>query len=354
MGRRPTVNLSLPPRMRVKHNKKGKSHFYYDYGGKPRRWEPLGSNYIEALKKYVELEDCKQPLNEFRTFKDAWDRYQLEVLPAKAPRTQRDNLTEIENLLSFFCDPRPAPLDHIESSHITQYFAWRKAAPVRANREIALFSHIFNMARAWGMTNTANPVAGLKRNKETGRRDVYIEDDVYDKVRNAACEPLRLAIDLAYETGQRPGDVLRYTVYDLVDVDSREYKGKALNTFQSKTSARLRVAIVGGLKEVIERILEYRKSLDPTSTRLIVDEQGKSIEVSQLWYRLRKAKTKAGVPTQAFQFRDIRAKAGTDKEEMQGMEAAQAQLGHTSQEMTRTYIRHRKGKLVAPTSAPLK
>ena len=50
-----------------------------------------------------------------------------------------------------------------------------------------------------------------------------------------------------------------------------------------------------------------------------------------------------------FQFRDLRAKAGTDKEESQGMEAAQAQLGHSTPAMTAHYVRHRKGKLVDPT-----
>jgi integrase len=50
-----------------------------------------------------------------------------------------------------------------------------------------------------------------------------------------------------------------------------------------------------------------------------------------------------------FQFRDLRAKAGTDKEEMQGMDAAQAQLGHSTPTMTKHYVRHRKGKLVKPT-----
>jgi len=38
-----------------------------------------------------------------------------------------------------------------------------------------------------------------------------------------------------------------------------------------------------------------------------------------------------------------------DKEEAQGMNAAQAQLGHRSPTMTARYVRDRKGKLVDPT-----
>ncbi len=52
---------------------------------------------------------------------------------------------------------------------------------------------------------------------------------------------------------------------------------------------------------------------------------------------------------EAFQFRDLRAKAGTDKEEQAGMAAAKDQLGHADEKMTQRYVRHRKGKLVTPT-----
>lgn len=51
---------------------------------------------------------------------------------------------------------------------------------------------------------------------------------------------------------------------------------------------------------------------------------------------------------QAFQFRDLWAKAGTDKEEVAGVASAKDQLGHADEQMTRRYVRHRKGKLVIP------
>lgn len=50
-----------------------------------------------------------------------------------------------------------------------------------------------------------------------------------------------------------------------------------------------------------------------------------------------------------FQFRDLRAKAGTDTDEKRGINAAQEQLGHTTTTMTAQYIRHRRGKLVKAT-----
>ena len=51
-----------------------------------------------------------------------------------------------------------------------------------------------------------------------------------------------------------------------------------------------------------------------------------------------------------FQLRDLRAKAGTDKEESQEIVVAQAMLGHKFPSITRKYVRNRKGKLVDPTT----
>jgi hypothetical protein len=68
------------------------------------------------------------------TFRYFAERYQREVLPTKAPLTQRDNLIQLAQLYKFF-DAPPALLERITPQHIRQYLDWRKDAPVRANRE---------------------------------------------------------------------------------------------------------------------------------------------------------------------------------------------------------------------------
>ena len=112
------------------------------------------------------------------------ERYQREVLPTKAPRTQRDNLKEIAKLLEFF-DQLPVPIQKIKPIHIRQYLDWRKDAPIRANREKALFSHIWNKVREWGLTDQSNPWLSIMGYKEEGQ-DVYVEDDVYAAVYDQA------------------------------------------------------------------------------------------------------------------------------------------------------------------------
>ena len=60
MGRKPTVNLNLPPRMRMRKRWR-KVYYYYDHGGKPRREEPLGSDFILAVKRWADIEQTEVP-----------------------------------------------------------------------------------------------------------------------------------------------------------------------------------------------------------------------------------------------------------------------------------------------------
>jgi hypothetical protein len=48
MGRTPTKNLNLPPKMRARQ-KPGGIYYYYDTGKKPRKEIPLGKNYAGQI-----------------------------------------------------------------------------------------------------------------------------------------------------------------------------------------------------------------------------------------------------------------------------------------------------------------
>ncbi|WXL27720.1 tyrosine-type recombinase/integrase [Ectopseudomonas mendocina] len=342
MGRRPTKPGSIP---RLRERKRGNTTYYfYDLGGRPRKEKPLGTDYGLAIMEYAKLERDRASADKVRevlTFKYVADQYFLEVVPTKAPATQTKNRQELNRLLEFFNAP-PAPLEAIEPQHVKQYLRYRgKTAPVRANREKALLSAIWNYAREVGYTSLANPCAGVKGHKETGR-DVYIEDALYDAVYEHADEGLRDAMDLAYLTGQRPSDTLR--------MDERHIKEDSLEVAQSKTKAKRRISIVGELAELICRIKTRKASSKVYSTRLIVTEGGVPMTQSMLRTRFDKARKLAGIPKAEFQFRDLRAKAGTDKADNSGdIMKVRDQLGHTTVAMTEHYIRNRRGKKVTPT-----
>lgn len=337
MGRKPKSPSAIP-RLRVRVKAGGKRWYYYDHGGRPRRETPLGSDYALAIKRWAELEgDRSAPeVRQAITFRYVADQYRAKVIPTKAPRTQRDNLIELAKLLEFFDDP-PCPLDAIEPQHVRQYLTWR-GAKVRANREKALLSHLWNFARDAGYTALANPCAGIRGTPERGR-SVYVHDEDYQALWTAADEPLRDAMDLAYLTGQRPADVLR--------MDTRDVRGGALEVTQAKTGAKLRIEVAGALAAVLERIAARKRGLVVHATRLVVDERGQPLTDSGLRGRFDRARAKAGV---SFQFRDLRAKAATDKADATGdIRQAQRQLGHTTVTMTETYVRTRRGAKVSPT-----
>jgi len=344
--------------MRARKQRSGVIYYYLDVGGTPRREIPLGGDFVEAVRKWSELEaQSRSRHGQLVTFRYAAERYVREVLPVKSRRTQRDNLLELENLYKFFDDP-PALLGDIKPVHVKQYLSWRgelarqwyvdrkRSVPVRpghvrANREIALFSHIFNFAREHGITDAVNPCVGVRRNKELGRT-VYVEDDVFRKVWQAADQPTRDAMDLAYLTGQRPADTLKFSESDIRDGE--------LWVSQAKRGKKLRIAVSGELAQVIDRIRTRKATCGAKCDALVVNEGGERLMPDALRFRFDRARLIACVDKGSFQFRDLRAKAGTDKTESSGdIRAAQRQLGHASLTMTEHYVRERKGDKVEPT-----
>lgn len=337
MGRKPTKPNAIP---RLRLRRAGSlTRYYYDHGiVKGKRWrEPLGTDYAAAIKRWAELEgEQAGPLTRL-TFKAVAEIYRRDVIPTKAERTQRDNGYELANLIAFFDDP-PALLDAITSQHVNQYMRWRKSAPIRSTREKALLSHIWNWARGQGYTNNPNPCAGIEGH--TAGRKVYVEDAEYLAIMAKADDVLRDAMELAYLTGQRPADVLKMTVADIHD--------GAIHVRQNKTDAFEEIEVTGELAALVERIKRRNGVYKIACSRLIVNASGRPFGVNALSRRFRKAADAAGFP--ALQFRDLRAKAGTDKLERSGdITQSQRLLGHTSVRTTESYIRSRKGHRITPT-----
>lgn len=339
MGRKPSKPGAIP-RFRKRRQKSGVVHYYYDHGGKPRKETPLGSDYGLAIRAWAELEHAGAlPAGAALTFKQVAERYRVEVIPTKAAGTQKVNMREIDSLVRFFDDP-PCPLDAIRPVHVRKYMDWRKDAKVSANREKALLSHIWNWARDRGYTDLPNPCAGIKKNRERGR-DVYVDDATFAAVYAAADPLLRDALDLAYLTGQRPADVHL--------MDQRHIRDGVLSFRQQKTKQAIEMAITGELKVLVDRLLA-KKTGPLHSTRLLVDDDQLPVGRDALRYRFDKARAAAGVAKGDFQFRDLRAKAGTDKADSAGdIRQAQHQLGHQSVTTTEIYVRKRKGARTTPT-----
>lgn len=355
MGRQKSPeNRDLPIRMisRKRKLKSGKLWVGYYYLGKDengkRKEIPLGTDLNEARIEWARLERTTTP-KVVRFMKELFDRYEREIIPTKAPRTQADNRTELKNLRRAFDS---APIEAI-TPHIVAQYRDGRSAKTRGNREIALLSHVFTMAREWGHTDKENPCARVRRNKEKAR-GYYAADDVWSAVYAQACQELRDAMDLAYLTGQRPADTLKACTGDL--------SGEFLLVAQGKTNKKLRIRLYDGeratgLGQFIDGLLERRKLAGITSSRLITNAGGLRMSYAMMRNRWDEARSKAAATALAtgdeplaqrikqFRFSDIRPKAAS---EIDSLTEASRLLGHTKEQITKTVYR-RVGEVVNPT-----
>ncbi|MFS0827646.1 tyrosine-type recombinase/integrase [Pseudomonas phoenicis] len=345
--RRPE-NRDLPPGMyrRKRVRKSGKVWVGYYYRDQVGKEIPLGTDLPKAKLKWAELEAKSAPV-ELTTMKGIFDQYEKHIIPKKAPRTQKDNVYELKQLRTVF---DPAPIDAITPSMIAHYRDSR-SGKTRANREIALLSHVFNTAREWGLTVKENPCLGIRKNKEKPR-DFYANETVWLAVYEAAPEELKDAMDLAYLTGQRPSDVLSMRKDDV--------EGSHLLVSQGKTGKRLRIILeVNGVNNSLGTLLERIKlrTQQHASPFFILNEHGKRMSWGMLrnrWSEAREAARLQAISLKnpelaariaQFQFRDIRPKAAS---EINDVAEASLLLGHSKEGITERVYR-RVGVIASPT-----
>lgn len=365
MNRPRTTGQHLPPRMleRKRTLKSGEVWVGYYYNGRDangkRQEVPLGTDLATAKAKWAELERQPPPTGARSKMLMAWDKYTAQELPKKAPKTRQQQATEILRLQAFF---QGAEFEHITAAHIATYRDARrssprtrrdgslitaaKPAPVAANRELALFSHYWNKAREWGYTNAPNPVRGVSKNEETPR-DFYADAAVWSAVRQHAAPELQDALDLAYLTGQRPSDVLAFKTEHLVD--------DALELRQGKTGKRLRIMLTDldtGVRSQLGLLVDRLRSRTVRSAWLITTPRGQPMSLGMLRIRFNAARLAAAAAhpelaqrIKAFQFRDSRAKAASEIDDIRD---AQKLLAHSAEQITKTVYR-RVGERVKPT-----
>lgn len=333
MGRRPQTPGAIP-RFRTRKNAGGTLRYYYDHGEIDGRriLEPLGTDRVVALQRWAELEGKRVPTSEAarHTFAMLDREYRQRELPQKSVATRRMYDLFLSRLAGVIGDRELDTLKPADVANIWRATA-EKRGVVTANRTKAVLSLVLNCARLWGMMTIANPCAGVRGKKETGRQDVLIDDELYASVHAVADEPLRNAMDLADLCAQRPADILGVQRSNIV-------KGNLIFRTR-KTGSFVTVQITGELAKLIERLLAWRGSKIDMSPYLLRDEDGYPLTKGQLRSRFDKARDKAGIDKAKFQFRDLRARGVTHKTIDEGLEAGQRLAGHSGPGMTARYVR---------------
>ncbi|HEV2917570.1 MAG TPA: tyrosine-type recombinase/integrase [Candidatus Babeliales bacterium] len=309
----------LPPRVYIKHN----AYYYVNLNNK---WIRLASvsDYAKAMAKWAEI---TSPIRKTTTMHNLFHRYMLEVAPLKSPGSYKKNVYQMKEIREVFGDMLPEDITPVD---VYRYLDMRgKLAPVSANREKSLLSHVFSMAIRWGIVRD-NPCRNVKRLTERPR-DRYIEDWEYFEVRKVADLTYQLLMDFAYITGQRRGDIIKIKLSDISD--------DGIKIYQNKTKIKINIKWSIELRKCIDEIMKLPRSKIVSFT-LFCNRKGKPITSAAFdsaWQKIMKAALANGKLKESFTFHDIRAKTASDAKNKIDVSAL---LGHTDIRMTeRVYNR---------------
>jgi integrase len=283
-----------------------KKHGAYYFVDKAHKWHHLGRDYRQALQRYAALIDGPAPFSTAPTLNDLFDRYERDVVPSKAPKTQKSNEYQLKNLRRAFGHMRP---EDVKPHHIYAYMDARQAKTA-ANREKSLLSHVLKYAIRWGFI-ADNPCRHVESFDEQPRRR-YISDDEFWAIYEHATPHLQRAMVVAAVTGLRPADILALTWRNVTEdglvVKPSKTKRSTGITLVYPWTDQLAVALLG------TTAIECRDSDLP----LIPSPRwpDRKMNPKTLARNFREASLVAFPKEDAEQisavFRDLRVKAGTD------------------------------------------
>lgn len=299
------------------------ARYYFDHGGKPRRWEPLGTVESRVLARYRELMAAPKPSP------GTVDQMLAEAIEDLRPKVTAGTLANYrgyrKHLAAVFHDP-----EAVDQADVLRYL---KLCPRKSFRgEVALLSQAYALWMDAGRLRF-NPCFGVKIRRAGSKRTRLLTWSEVDLIVAKADERLAVAIELAVALGLRISDccALRWR-----DVD--EY----LDT--QKTGRRLAWERSDGLDAILARARALQARVG--SLHVLCNRRGRRWLPGTLRDHWDLATAAAGV--QDAHFHDLRAAAATEIERRHGREAAQHFLGHKSAATTEGYLRDKRVNVVRP------
>jgi integrase len=337
----------MPVGRKKKHNKhlpRGVTHEHgaYYFRGPDRKRVRLGSALGEALAHWATI--IQPEPGSITTLHDAFERYKLEELPKKAPKTQTGYLYMLPGLDLVW--GRMA-VTAVKPRHGYQLLDDGAKTPTQALKRFNLLSGVLTKCVKWGVID-ANPFHEVdKEGYVPPARERCPTDAEYAAVYSIASERLRIAMELALLTGLRKSAILRLELGDVTE-------GGLLSKQPGKRSKALLFEWTDELRAVVTRA----QRLEPRVRRALLctgqaksprarpgqhyTEDGFQANWGRLMDRATATKDKDGneiepLLAERFHFHDIRAKSATDDAD----EArASRRLGHATIATTqRIYIR---------------
>lgn len=337
-------NKGLPAGWRSLHGA-----YYYQVPPSLRKlWEGkqlfrLGSTLPEAYKTFS---DRIGTIDKAANIGKLLDRYALQVIPLKAPKTQTENIRQLDKLRRVFGS---LPLLAIQPKDVYKYVDVRKAK-VSAHREIALLKHAFTKAVEWGYLSK-HPFKGEVRLHGEKPRTRYVEDwEIIECLslpavrKNGSVRSIQAYIRLKLLTGLRRGDLLRLRISDV------DANGIRIST--NKTGRPIVYELTETLCSELESIkLSRQVDISPyffcksDGNGYINEKTGDASGWNSMWQRFMARVLSETKVIERFTEHDLRAKVGSDAE---SLERARQLLAHADSKLTNRVYR-RKPEVVKPT-----
>ena len=342
-------NRGLPARWVLQHG----AYYYIPPSGQRAQWDGkkwfrLGKTLNEAYKVWAARLPVPETTDTIHTIGALLDRYLLDYVPEKQPKTRTEYIRAIRTLRGPF---GAMALKDLEPHHVYKYFNLRKAR-VAARREIEVLSHAYTKAVEWGAMS-AHPFKGQVRLTGTRPRTRYVEDwelvqamSLTSRRRTGSVVMIQAYLRLKLLTGLRKGDLLR-----LSTADCRE-DGIHVTPGKTKLSTGKRI--------IFEWTLELRSAVDGAiavrpaeSTFLFCNKFGRELfdesrgttkGFDHIWQGFIARVLKETEVTERFTEHDLRAKVGSDAP---SLERARQILTHSDARMTESVYR-RKPERIQP------
>jgi len=345
--KRNSENTGLPKRWRHMHN----AYYYRVPSGLEHLWDGkrqfrLGRTLTEAYRAWAERLETP---DEIRTIGELLDRYALQVLPGKAPKSRREQIPIVNRLKKVF---GTMPLNAIEPQHVYQYVD-KRTAKTAAIREIEVLRHALTKAAEWGLTKS-NPLLGQLqlRGRKPQPRVRYIEDwelqealSLPSRQKRGSVGMIQAYIRVKLLTGLRRTDLLCLQVDDLLDSGIYVKPRKTEHT----TGKELIITWSDELRTAVQAALEMRPVT--TSSWVFCTRKGESYfsEVEgtangfdSIWQRFMRRLLSETRLEHRFAERDLRAKCASDAT---SLEHAQQLLAHADQKTTLRWYRRKPEKV---------
>jgi integrase len=338
---RKVENKGMPARWRYKHG----AYYYRVPPGLEYKWDGksefrLGKTQSEAYREWatrIELHANAKTIGELL------ERYEIEEIPKKAPKTQESYLAAVKRLRPIFGHMMIAALKPV---HVFQYRDMRgKQAPTATNHEIGVLSHAYSKAIEWGLAED-NPIKGKVGKISRPPRRRYVEDWELDEALKVASPFIKGYIELKLRLGLRRGDMLSIRLADLITDGIRVTPRKT----QGTTGKTVVYGWTDDLRTAVDAVMALRNGIESEwlfctrKGKCYMNENGRSNSFDSVWQRFMDKALKETGLKERFTEHDLRAKVASDN----NLDRAQQLLGHSSSAITDRVYR-RKAETIAPS-----